>query len=143
MSLGETIIVTNGGATWVQDSARRFSAGVNLVAVGDQFPEIDAAWRVAELIGGSSLVKTVKLQEAPSVSELIGQLSRMEQILSRIVEEANSQSYGLVQRDLPPFFGHLTSTAFSWQCLTEAECAHGRGDPMGIKEALACLTGSN
>jgi len=189
MSLGETIIVTNGGATWVQDSARRFlpgvvpilsqirvvsaralyedrypgdpfmwkhaafehlltkerhfSAGVNLVAVGDQFPEIDAAWRVAELIGGSSLVKTVKLQEAPSVPELIGQLSRIEQILSRIVEEARSQSYGLVPRDLPPFFGHLTSTAFSWQCLTEAECALGRGDPMGIKEALACLTGSN
>merc|ERR1719384_1924916 len=84
---------------------RHFPAetGLNLVALGDQFPEIDAARHVAQLIGGSSLVKTVKFREAPSVSELLGQLSRADQVLSEIVQETESQDYGLVLRDLPPF----------------------------------------
>merc|ERR1719210_2273680 len=183
MSLGETIIVTNGGATWVQDSARRFlprvvpilsqirvvsaralyedrypgdpfmwkhaafehlltkerhfpaEPGLNLVALGDQFPEIDAARHIGQVIGGCSLVKTVKFREAPSVDELLGQLSRAEQTLSKIVKETESQSYGLVLREFPPFFENLASSASAWHCVTESECAHGCVDPMvGLKD---------
>merc|ERR1719330_1807118 len=186
MSLGETIIVTNGGATWVQDSARRFLPGVvpilsqirvvsaralyedrypgdpfmwkhaafehlltkerhfpaepglNLVALGDQFPEIDAARHVGQIIGGSSVVKTVKFREAPSVDELLGQLSRAEQTLSEIVKETESQSYGLVLREFPPFCENLASSASAWHCVTEAECVHGCVDPMvGLKDFVA------
>jgi len=168
MTLGETLIVTNGNATWVEDSARRFlpglipllsqlrvvsaralyedrypgdpfmwkhaafehlltkerhfssEPGLNLVALGDQFPEIDAAWHIGQVIGGSSLVKTVKFREAPSVAELLGQLSRTEQTLSKIVREPESQSYGLVLR-AGASFDNLASSASVWQCVTEAE----------------------
>lgn len=186
MSLGETLIVTNGNATWVQDSARRFlpgllpilsklrvvsaralyedaypsdpfmwkhaafehlltkerhfrpEPGLNLVALGDQLPEIDAARHVTRAIGGSSLVKTVKFREAPSISELIGQLSRTEQILGNIVQEAQSRSYQLVLQDLPPWSNRLASAASDWQCLTEAECDDGC--PMtGIRDLLGFL----
>jgi len=188
MSCGETLIVTNGNATWVQDSARRFlpgllpvlsqlrivsaralyedrypgdpfmwkhaafeqlltkerhfpaEPGLNLVALGDQFPEIDAARHIGQVIGGSSLVKTVKFREAPSVDELLGQLSRAEQTLSKIVKETESQSYGLVLREFPPFFENLASSASAWHCVTESECAHGCVDPMvGLKDFLGIV----
>jgi len=182
MSLGEVLIVTNGNATWVRDSARRFlpgllpilsqlrcvsaralyedlypgdpfmwkhaafehlltkertfTAGVNLVALGDQFPEIDAAHHVTQVIG-SSVVKTVKFREAPSASELLGQLSRMEQMLRKIVEEPDSQDYTMVMRDMPPFFDHLIASASGWQCVKETECGQGCVDPvLGVKSLL-------
>jgi len=185
MSLGETLIVTNGNATWVQDSAQRFlpgllpvlsqlrivsaralyedtypgdpfmwkhaafeqlltkerhfpaEPGLNLIALGDQFPEIDAARHVGRVIGGSSAVKTVKFQEAPSVDALLGQLSRAEQMLSTIVKETEDQSYGLVQRELPPFFNSLASSAAAWHCVTEADCVYSCADPVvGVKDCL-------
>merc|ERR1711915_34647 len=187
MDLGETMIVTNGNGSWVQDSARRFlpgllpilsqltivsaramyedvypgdpfmwkhaafeqlltkermfTRGVNLIAMGDQFPEIDAARHVAQVIGEGSLVKTVKFREAPTVAELLGQLSRMEQVLGKIVQEKESQDYGLVMRDLPPFFEHLTASASGWHCVNEAECGHGGCvDPvMGVKSLLSMV----
>jgi len=188
MSLGETLIVTNGNATWVQDSAQRWlpglipilsqlrivsaralyedrfpgdpfmwkhaafehlltrerhypaDPGLNLVALGDQFPEIDAARHIGRMIGGSSLVKTIKFREAPSVDEVVGQLSRVEQVLSTIVKDTENQSYGLVLRELPPFIYQLTSTASGWQCVTEAECTHGCVDPItGIKDILGLV----
>jgi len=185
MDLGETLIVTNGNRTWVQDSARRFlpgllpilsqirvvsaralyedaypgdpfmwkhaafqhllteerqfSRGVNLVALGDQLPEIDAARHVTQVIG-CSLVKTVKFREAPSVGELLGQLGRVEQMLCEIVQEKVSQDYGMVLRDLPPFCDYLTSTANAWQCLAETECHNGCVDPlMGVKNILSLV----
>merc|ERR1712045_501088 len=91
--------------------------GLNLVALGDQFPDIDAARHVGQVIGGSSLVKTVKFREAPSVDELLGQLSRVEQTLSKIVRETESQSYGLVLRQFPSFLGDLASSATAWHCM--------------------------
>jgi len=169
MSLAETLIVTNGNATWVRDSARRFlpgvlpmlsqirivsaralyedtypgdpfmwkhvafeellpkgrfENGVNLIALGDQFPELDAARNVTQVIG-SSLVKTVKFQETPSVPELLGQLGQMEQMLCRIVKESESQDYGMEKRDVPPFLENLVATASGWQCVKEAESGQG------------------
>jgi len=185
MSLGETLIVTNGNATWVQDSARRFlpgllptlsqlrvvsaralyedlypgdpfmwkhaafehlltkertfASGINLVALGDQFPEIDAARHVTQVIG-SSLVKTVKFREAPSAMELLGQLSQMEQMLCKIVKEPESQDYGMMMRDMPPFFDHLVASASGWQCVNEADCGSGCGDPvLGMKSLLGLV----
>jgi len=137
MCLGETMIVTNGVSTWVQDSARRFlpgllptlakisvvsarslfenaypgdpymwkraafkhllteqgqlyEDGLNLVALGDQRPEIEAAQFVVKSLGDCSRVKTVKLKEAPSVQDLIGQLSKLESELVHIVETEHS-----------------------------------------------------
>jgi len=185
MSLGETLIVTNGNGTWVQDSARRylpgllpilsqlqvvsaralyedlypgdpfmwkhaafehlltkertFASGVNLVALGDQFPEIDAARHVTQVIG-SSLVKTVKFREAPSVLELLGQLSRMEQTLCKIVQEPENQDYGMVMRDLPPLFDHLVASASGWRCAKDAESGLGCKDPvLGVKSIFGLV----
>jgi len=185
MSLGETFIVTNGNATWVQDSARRFlpgllpmlsqlrvvsaralyedlypgdpfmwkhaafehlltkertfTTGINLIALGDQFPEIDAARHVGEVIG-SSLVKTVKFREAPLVSELLGQLSRVEQMMCEIVKDHESQDYGMAMRDMPMFFDDFIASASGWECAKEAECGQGCADPiMGMKSMLGLV----
>merc|ERR1719220_2483057 len=88
--------------------------GLNLVALGDQFPEIDAARHVGRVIGGSTLVKTVKFQEAPSVEQLLGQLTKVQQTLSEIVKEAESQSYSLVLQEWSPFLEDGVSVG--WHC---------------------------
>jgi len=168
MSLGETWIITNGNATWVEDSAKRFmprllptlaqlkvvsaralyeeqfpgdpfmwkrqafnqlfatnprytEGGINLVALGDQHPEIEAAQNVVKILGGSSLVKTVKLKEAPSVSELLGQLGRIEKELVRLVCEDLSSTRSLVKFDLPGNLQHLASSASAWRCSDKGE----------------------
>lgn len=183
MTLGETLIVTNGNRTWVQDSARRFlpglvpllaqltvvsaralfedlypgdpfmwkiatfehlltkerhfpaEPGLNLIALGDQLPEIDAARHVVQIVGGSSMVKTVKFREAPTVAELLGQLYRVEQTLCKIVQDGKSQSYGLVQQDFCPSSRELISSASGWRCALEADCVHS----IGIKDVLGLL----
>lgn len=188
MELGETLIVTNGNGTWVQDTTRAYmpgllpllsemevvsaralyeeqypgdpfkwkiaafeqlflkerhfpaEPGVNLVALGDQYPELDAAQHVVQKIGGCSLVKTVKFREAPSLPELIGELCRTRESLTRIAHDCKSQSFGLVRRTLPPCFENLISSATAWSCLTKDEAAQGRKDPiLGIKGMLSIL----
>lgn len=188
MSLGETLIVTNGNGTWVEDSAQRFlpgllpllsqlrvvsaramyedmypgdpfmwkhaafeylltkeryfpaEPGLNLIAFGDQFPELDAARHVVQVVGGSSLVKTVKFREAPSTAELLGQLGKIKQILGKIVDENQCQSYGLLCRETSPFMDHYVSSASAWKCAREEECMQGCVDPMtGIKDILGLL----
>jgi len=168
MSLGETWIITNGNATWVEDSAKRFmprllptlaqlkvvsaralyeeqfpgdpfmwkrqafkelftkspqytQEGINLIALGDQHPEIEAAQHVVKLLGGASLVKTVKLKEAPSVSELLGQLGRIERELAKLVYEDLSVTRSLIKRDLPAHLEHLASRASGWRCSNKGE----------------------
>jgi len=118
---------------------RHFSAdaGVNLVALGDQFPEIDAAWHVGRLLGGQSLVKTVKFREQPSAAELLGQVGAMEAALEEVVEGRESQSFGLV-RDLPALFEPFANATSGWKCVTaQEECGRGCVDPAaGIKEIV-------
>jgi len=101
---------------------RHFPAGtgVNLVAVGDQAPEMDAARHVSELIGGPSLLKTVKFREQPSVADLLGQLYAMEQALPRIVQGQASQNYELT-RKVPLLFQPFASESIGWACLAEHE----------------------
>merc|ERR1719356_2003363 len=140
MSLGETLIVTNGNSTWVQDSAKRYlpgllpmlsrmtvvsaraayesaypgdpfmwkkaafedllltakrpaDLGLNLVVLGDQYPEIDAGRHVVDLHGKPAVLKTVKFKEAPSVSELVGQLRRVEAELQSIVNDGDDRNW--------------------------------------------------
>jgi len=78
------------------------STGLNLVVFGDQFPEIDAAHYVAWLRGDSTELKAVKLKEAPTVLELVGQLRRVERELPRIVNDSDDRSRGVVCRHLAP-----------------------------------------
>jgi len=164
MQLGETMIVTNGNSSWVQDSARRFlpnlskilsrvkvmSAravyeqsfpgdpfawkrqafkeilarrrqegyhpdGVNLIVLGDSPAEIQAAKSATKVLNGRSVIKTVKFKEAPSVNELLGQLRRVVQELSTIVQEDRSLSRGLVQRTFPGSMDQLSSWASGWR----------------------------
>jgi len=166
MSIAETMIVTNGNATWVQDSARRFlprllptlakvqvvsaramfesrypgdpfmwkeaafrklltqdrsfsDCGLNLVALGDQMPEIKAAHYVTGLLGAPSRAKTVKFKEQPSIPELIGQLNRTERELAKLVAEEAAGHCAICRRDLPPHLEHIVSQAAGWK-FTEA-----------------------
>uniref|UniRef100_A0A7S1PXM6 Uncharacterized protein n=1 Tax=Alexandrium catenella TaxID=2925 RepID=A0A7S1PXM6_ALECA len=168
LTLGETLIVTNGNKTWVQDSMARFLPGltplldqiavlsarasyenlypgdpiawkrlafkellacrrlrkepsnllrgdVNLIAIGDSPAEIEAARSAVGVLGGPSLVKTVKLKETPSVNELVGQLRRIALDLNSIVQEERSVGKGLVQRAVPAHLDHLASWAAGWR----------------------------
>lgn len=169
MGLGETMIITNGNGSWVQDSAKRFlprllptlakltvvsaralyestypgdpfmwkkaafkrllaqertdltACGLNLVALGDQHPEIEAAHNVCKIIGGTSVVKTLKFKEGPSIVELRGQLCRAERDLAKLVNEEQSASRGLTRRQLPSHLDHLTSEACGWRCTLKDE----------------------
>lgn len=69
--------------------ARRFPAGLNLVALGDQYPELDAAHYATRAVGGASQLKTVKFRDQPTVAELIGQLRKVEESLGEIVESSD------------------------------------------------------
>merc|ERR1740121_1475134 len=91
--------------------------GLNLVALGDQSPEIQAARNIGRLIGESALVKTVKLSEFPSVGELLGQLCRLECDLGGIVRETTSGSRALVSRLGGGASSDVSSRASGWQCV--------------------------
>jgi len=80
--------------------ADRFPAdpGLNLVVLGDQYPEIDAGHHIAVLQGTATVLKTVKFKEAPSVTELVGQLRKVESDLHIIVAETVGKSWTTVCR---------------------------------------------
>lgn len=179
MSLGQTLIVTNGTESWVQDSATRFvpgllpilgslttvsarakyerqypedpfawkreafqellgglspygeagqhspvgdltpTSGVNLVAIGDSWYEIEAARSMSGLPGAPSSVKTVKFKEVPTVQELLGQLRRSSQELARVVAGAGSASLGLAAKPLPQHLECLAACASAWEITPE------------------------
>merc|ERR1712187_671333 len=91
------------------------AGNVNLVVLGDSPAEIEAAQKAAKVLSSASLVKTVKFKEAPSVSELLGQLRRVVQELRRIVEDRHNVNRGLVQRKLPAHLDHLANWASGWR----------------------------
>lgn len=115
---------------------RHFPAepGLNLISLGDQLPEMDASHHAVKLIGGSSLVKTVKFKEAPTVTEIIGQLSRVEQDLSKIVSEVSTRSYSMSRRPLPLQWDNLASYANGWKCTAEDEQPWGISDILTLKD---------
>lgn len=89
-------------------------SGVNLIVLGDNLAEIEAA-QMAMSLRGSSVVKTVKFKDMPSVNELLGQLRVVTQMLPNLVNEDESQSKALVPRSLPPHLAYLTSWASGWR----------------------------
>lgn len=106
-------------------SISRFSSsGVNLIALGDSHAEIEAAQMATTSLAGSSVVKTVKFKEMPSVDELLGQLRLVMQVLPQLVEADDSQSKTLVPRSLPPHLAYLTTWATGWQVADHREGVH-------------------
>jgi len=161
MSIGETLIVTNGVSTWVQDSCRRFlpgllptiaklpvisarslfekrypgdpymwkcaafrqllldqgqtyEDGLNLVALGDQRPEIEAAQGIGKSLGGHTRVKTVKFKEAPSVRELVGQLLKVEGELHHIIDAQDNCTLS-IRPQAPDCCDHRLNYSVGWR----------------------------
>lgn len=76
----------------------KHEAGVNLVVLGDSVAEIQAgrtAFKGHAYDG--SIVKTVKLKEAPTLQELVGQLKAIGLYLKSLVNEDRSASKQLVK----------------------------------------------
>mmetsp|Transcript_61204 Transcript_61204/g.142458 ORF Transcript_61204/g.142458 Transcript_61204/m.142458 type:complete len:311 (-) Transcript_61204:83-1015(-) len=162
MRLGETMIVTNGCGTWVQESSRAYLPGLvptlenlailsaramyehlhpndpvswkrrafrrvlrrkraegyeglNLVVLGDQSAEMQAAHISAKVFHGPCLIKTVKFVESPSAEQLLGQLRKVAQELGGLVCAENSSSTGLAKRRLPESHGYLEAWASGWK----------------------------
>lgn len=69
--------------------------GLNIIALGDQNPEIEAAHHVGRKLNGQSFVKTVKFREQPTVNDLLGQLAHVEAKLAGIVRKESS-SYNMM-----------------------------------------------
>eukprot|EP00928_Gymnodinium_smaydae_P019943 TRINITY_DN1768_c0_g1_i1.p1 TRINITY_DN1768_c0_g1~~TRINITY_DN1768_c0_g1_i1.p1 ORF type:complete len:266 (-),score=44.91 TRINITY_DN1768_c0_g1_i1:319-1116(-) len=180
MCLGETLIITNGNSSWVQESSRRFLPGIasfigtvpsisarsryeesfpgdpfmwkrqafrdvlsarprcttNLVVLGDQRPEIEAArFYASQCSGAAPLVKTVKFKEVPSVAELLGQLSKASQCLCNIVRDDQSAHRGLTRRLTSPglYDDDVMTCASSWRMFKTAndiELRQGRALPL-------------
>lgn len=180
MSLGETLIVTNGTESWIQDSAARFVPGllpllenittisararhehrfpedplawkreafqellhslpaadatpdhpaarfggrgldsINLLIIGDSWYEIDAARSTFGSPGVPSILKTVKFKEVPTVQELLGQLRRSSQEMTRLVAGSCSTSLGLAAKPLPNHLECLVACASAWEITPE------------------------
>jgi len=116
---------------------RRVSAdvGLNLVALGDQLPEIEAAHFVVKSLGSPSQAKTVKFKEAPTVPELVGQLGRAERALRKLVAETGSGSRGLIRQPLPPHLeGAGVSKAAGWRFSTKKDSTWSIGNSASLKD---------
>jgi hypothetical protein len=91
------------------------SSNLNMVVLGDSPAEIEAARAAGRILGKPTLIKTVKLKEAPSVNELVGQLRRLHQDLVQVVQQEESMHRILVQRPGPASFDYLASWASGWK----------------------------
>jgi len=178
MSLGETLIVTNGNGTWVEDSAKAYLPGLlpilselkvisarahyefehpgnpfawkrrafrelcapsdsedgsprgrfggyrstdmNLIVFGDSVYEMDAATGLKGTLSASSLIKTVKFAEQPSSHELIGQLLRVTQDMTAIVDSGFCESINLLQQGTE----HSSAEARAWSLVDREEFLH-------------------
>jgi len=101
-----------------EGSSRFSSGGVNLLSFGDNQAEIDAAQTATSSLRGTSIIKTVKFKETPSVDEVLGQLRLMTQLLPDLVNAESDQSNALVPRSNcrgQPNLAYLTSWATGWR----------------------------
>jgi len=183
MAIGETVIVTNGNATWVKDSCTKFLPGLlptiakvqvvsaraifesrypgdpfmwkraafkhllakerqfaaneclNLVALGDQMPEIEAAHAVTMVMGAPSRAKTVKLREQPSIGEIIGQLRKVEEELPRLAAEDFSGEFAMVARS-PWKAGAPPTAAAGWSLTRTNSNLTACGQSLSLRDVL-------
>jgi phosphoglycolate phosphatase-like HAD superfamily hydrolase len=70
----------------------KFGRYLNLLVVGDSLSEIRAAENVAESLGTTALVKTVKFKAMPSPSDLLGELRTFRPQLGTLVEARYSST---------------------------------------------------
>lgn len=97
------------------DILRPRPEATNLVVLGDSLSEIHAARGSLSCMVESSLVKTVKFKETPTVNELVGQLRRVSQELSTVVNQEQHSSADLERRLLPAQFDHMAGWASGWR----------------------------
>lgn len=64
--------------------------GMNIIVVGDSLDEIAAAIHTSQVLGPSSLVKTLKFVEKPGLDALVGQVRRVTRDLRTIALDARS-----------------------------------------------------
>lgn len=113
--------------------------GLNIIALGDQKPEIEAAHNVGRMLNavqGQSFVKTVKFAERPTVSELIGQLARVEAELAAIVHE-ESTGYRTMYRQFAPNMPRdktNMSDASAWKVTTQVDASWCIKSALSVKE---------
>jgi hypothetical protein len=76
---------------WVCTAANN----TKLVVLGDSRAEIEAAWALQDML----CIKTIKFKEKPSLADLLGELSKVEQELDGIVRGSDSVQIDLVQEE--------------------------------------------
>jgi hypothetical protein len=118
-------------------------SAMNLVVLGDGLAEMRAAQSAKRLLKPSSIVKTVKFKEFPTMRELLGQQSQILQELERIVDGDCNMNHGLVQHALPDPFVDNFSRASVWQCLSSTHLHDPAIEPCVIGEATAPHTKEN
>jgi len=101
----------------------RDATGLNLVALGDQVPELHAACLIGDTMG-DAMVKIVKMSEGPSIMELAGQLCRLECELSSIVDAEVSTGYKIISQQSSGGSGCFVSRASSWACTAVGSPSH-------------------
>jgi hypothetical protein len=123
---------------WKRESFRetlhdKLGSDLNLLVIGDSLSEIRAAEALADLLGRSSLVKTVKFKALPSPTDLLGELRTILPELTRLVEERHCASKELYQ-DIPSggmFQSSVFQGAPNWQLL-DAVPAEMFSPPPGV-----------
>lgn len=98
--------------------------GLNLVALGDQMPEIEAAEHVGQLLrdlGESSLVKTMKFKEAPTMAELLGQLARAQLELPDIVLADGSSTRSVIRQTKLYHGQQQAALSSGWRCIVRED----------------------
>lgn len=122
-------------------SSSRFTNGVNLLVLGDSLAEIDAAQTATRRLRGTSVIKTVKFKDMPSIDELLGQLRLVTQVLPDLVARDGNESKALISRQLQPQQGYLISWASGWQVANHAtDGAAGRRLVQAIAQSPAANT---
>lgn len=189
MRFGEVMVITNGNATWVQESSKKFMPGLlpilekitvvsarkmyetsypgdpfmwkqaafrqlliherpgafdsdcslNLVALGDQLPEIEAAHTVGKHLGPNTWVKTVKLKEAPSVYDIIGQLAKIEEMMAGLVNEPRSSFRSLARRTALRDHDKNSAHSSSWRSSTQEAPSYSFSSGLAFKDLWPLL----
>jgi len=84
-----------------EESSACLPPDLNLIAIGDQLPELRAAHTIANSLGHPAKAKTVRFKTQPSLAELVGQLRRAECELEGLLAEARPFRHTMLRRGFP------------------------------------------